>query len=198
MVVDPVLIRVLVVVHRAVVVVDGREAIEQVSVVLRHVVRVVVREVWSVQNGVLVVVNGLNVVLVVPLVIKLWVVAEVLVVVVDAMELVVVVSVVHVLVHSEVMVILLAVGKRGSLMVVDVMLVGLVYIQRFEDKLVSRLVVLNRLVIVVDVFMLVVVHRLLLIDVLLVVDVTDGLLVVHVVHWLLPDKMFVLVVARLS
>ena len=198
MVVDPVLIRVLVVVHRAVVVVDGREAIEQVSVVLRHVVRMVVREVWSVQNGVLVVVKGLNVVLVVPLVIKLWVVAEVLVVVVDAMELVVVVSVVHVLVHSEVMVILLAVGKRGSLMVVDVMLVGLVYIQRFEDKLVSRLVVLNRLVIVVDVFMLVVVHRLLLIDVLLVVDVTDGLLVVHVVHWLLPDEMFVLVVARLS
>ena len=86
MVVYLVLPRVLVVVHGAVVVVDGRVPVVQIMHVLGRVVRVVVRDIGRAQDRVLVEVHGLDIVLIVVLMRQLRVVAGVLAVVMNLMD----------------------------------------------------------------------------------------------------------------
>ena len=134
MVMMPVLIGVLIVVLRPMVMVDGWEPMVQVLLVFR-VECMMVGQVSSTQNRMLMEVDWLDVVLVVPLMVKLGVVAQVLTVMMGPVEEFI--SVLLLLVDREVMVVFFTVCEGGGLMIVSMVLIlrmmVFVDIERLED-----------------------------------------------------------------
>lgn len=134
MVMMPVLIGVLVVVLRPMVMVDGWEPMVQVLLVFR-VECMMVGQVGSTQNRMLMEVDWLDIVLVVPLMVKLGVVAQVLTVMMGPVEEFI--SVLLLLVDREVMVVFFTVCEGGGLVIVSMVLILImmvfVDIERLED-----------------------------------------------------------------